>query len=101
MGAYVQPLIAEAYQQQGDTAGAIAAYEAALAAPSHRLNTIAILRQLADFYLSQGDYAAAIVQYDAIHDLAETEITRGEDDLFGRSGLNFRPAIRMPLMIAT
>jgi soluble lytic murein transglycosylase len=78
MAAYVQPLIAEARKQQGDTAGAIAALEAALAAPSHRLSTIAIHRQLADSYLAGGEYAAAVAQYDAIHDLARTEITRGE-----------------------
>lgn len=78
MAAYVQPLIAGAKQAQGDNARAIAAYEAALAAPSHRLSTIAIHRELAALYLAQGDYAAAIDQYDAIHDLARTEITRGE-----------------------
>ncbi len=78
MAAYVQPLIAQAYQQLGDGPGVIGALEAALAAPSHRLSTIALHRQLAEQYLAQSNYPAAIAQYDAIHDLARTEITKGE-----------------------
>lgn len=78
MAAYVQPSIAAAYKQMGDTAGAIGAYQAALAAPSHRLSTIAIHRQLAELLLTQGDFTGAIAQYDAIHGLARTEITKGE-----------------------
>ena len=78
MAGYVQPMIAEAYQQLGDTAGSVAAYEAALAATSHRLNTIGIHLKLAELYLTQSNYGAAIAQYDAVHDLARTEITKGE-----------------------
>ncbi|MCA9972452.1 MAG: transglycosylase SLT domain-containing protein [Anaerolineales bacterium] len=78
MATYVKPFIAEAHFALGDRAAGIAAYEAALAGSGYRLAQISLRRQLADFYLSDGDYAAAIAQYDAIHDLAQTEATRGE-----------------------
>ncbi|MCB9422936.1 MAG: transglycosylase SLT domain-containing protein [Ardenticatenaceae bacterium] len=78
MAAYVQPRIAAAYLALGDTAQAIAAYEAALTGPAHRLTIINIHQQLADLYLADENYAAAIDHYNAIHDLAETEFTRGQ-----------------------
>ncbi len=78
MAAYVRPRIAAAYLALDDTTQAIAAYEAALNGPAHRLTLINIHQQLADLYLANEDYAAAISHYDAIHDLAQTEFTRGQ-----------------------
>lgn len=78
MAAYVQPRRATAYLALGDTAQAIAAYEAAFKGPAHRLTIINIHQQLADLYLANEEYAAAIGHYNAIHDLAETEFTRGQ-----------------------
>ncbi len=84
MAAYVQPRIAADYLALGEreTANgqelAVAAYEAALDAPAHRLTHIAIRQTLADLYLAGESYAAAAAQYDAIHDLAITENTRGQ-----------------------
>src|SRR5690606_30612320 len=37
-----------------------------------------IRQQLAELYVEAGNVAAAIEQYDAIHDLAQTENTRGQ-----------------------
>ncbi len=78
MAAYVQPRIAACYLEIGESAAAIAALEAALERGAHRLTEIETRQKLADHYLGTGDYAAAIAQYDAIHDLAETENTRGQ-----------------------
>lgn len=76
--AYVQPRIAACREATGDVAGAIAAYEAAAVAPAHRLQEVETRLKLAALLLAQEDYAAAIVQYDGVHDLAQTETTRGE-----------------------
>ncbi|RMH00241.1 MAG: hypothetical protein D6706_04355 [Chloroflexi bacterium] len=78
MAAYVNPRLAELYLALGEVDSALAALEAALAAPAHRLTHIAIRRQLAQFYLDSGNYAAAISQYDAIREMAVTENTQGE-----------------------
>jgi soluble lytic murein transglycosylase len=78
MAAYVQSRIAANYMALDDTGQAIAAYEAALTGPAHRLTIINIHQQLADLYLADENYAAAITHYNAIHDLAETEFTRGQ-----------------------
>lgn len=78
MGAYVYPLMAEAYTAMGDTVNAQAAREAAVAAPAHRLTEIANRRVLAQHYLDAQNYAAAITHYDAIRNLAVTEFTQGE-----------------------
>ncbi|HSM58795.1 MAG TPA: transglycosylase SLT domain-containing protein [Candidatus Sulfomarinibacteraceae bacterium] len=78
LAAYVEPRIADCYSALGDTASAVAALEAAAAAPAHRLTAVETRQKLADAYLEAGNYAAAVVQYDAIHDLAETENTRGQ-----------------------
>ncbi|MEJ2750197.1 MAG: tetratricopeptide repeat protein, partial [Anaerolineae bacterium] len=75
MAAYVQPQIAAAYLSLDDTAQAVAAYEAALAGPAHRLTIIDIHQKLADLYLAGEDYTAAVTHYNAIHDLAQTEFT--------------------------
>ncbi len=77
---YVQPLLAEMYlaQEPPDTAAAIAAYELALTAPSHRLHEVAIRQELAQLYMDGGQYAAAQAQYDAIYGLAFTDATRGQ-----------------------
>lgn len=76
--AYAYSLIAQAHNGLGDPAAAAAAYEAALTGQAQRLKQVDIRRRLADLYLAAGDYAAAIKQYDAIHDLAVTEVTRGQ-----------------------
>ena len=78
MAAYVQPLIADAYEAQGDSAGAIAALEGGLDAPANRFKAVANRARLAALHLTQGDYTAAIAQYDAIHDIARTEATKGQ-----------------------
>ena len=78
MAAYVQPRIAGCRLQTGETEAAVTAYEAALEAGAHRLTEIEIRQELADHYLEAGDFGAAVAQYDAIHDLAETENTRGQ-----------------------
>ena len=78
MAAYVQPRIAAAHLALDDTEQAITAYEAALIGPAHRLTIINIHQQLADLYLADDNYAAAITHYNAIHDLAQTEFTRGQ-----------------------
>ncbi len=74
MAAYVQPRLAQ--MLEGDAA--VAAYEAALKGPAHRLARVQIHLQLAQFYLDAGNYQGAVSQYDAVHDLAQTERTRGE-----------------------
>ncbi len=78
LAAYIHPLIAQCRLAQGDTQGAIAAYEAAAAAPAHRLTTVETRQELAALYAQEGNVTAAIEQYDAIHDLAQTELTRGQ-----------------------
>ena len=78
MAAYVQPLIAEAYLALGDSESALKAYEAALTGPSYRLKEVKTRLIIAGNYLGAGEYDKAIVQYDAVHDLAETEATRGQ-----------------------
>jgi soluble lytic murein transglycosylase len=78
MAAYVQPLIARCALEEGNTAEAVAAYEAALQAEAHRLTEIENREVLADYYLNAGEYLKAVAQYDAIHDLAVTENTRGQ-----------------------
>jgi soluble lytic murein transglycosylase len=78
LAAYIHPLIAQCRLGQGDTQGAITAYEEAAAAPAHRLTEVEIRQELADLYAQEGNLTAAIEQYDAIHDLAQTENTRGQ-----------------------
>ncbi len=78
MAAYVQPLIADAYEALGDSAGVIAALEGSLDAPAQRFKAVANRARLAALHLTQGDYTAAIAQYDAIHDIARTEATKGQ-----------------------
>lgn len=78
MAAYVQPLVARCALQEGDAAAAVAAYEAALAAPADRLTEIENREVLAEVYLGESRFAEAVAQYDAIHDLAVTENTRGQ-----------------------
>lgn len=78
LGAYVYPLMAEAYGALGEGANAQAALETAVTTPAHRLTEIGNRRRLAQAYMEAGDYPAAVAQYDAIRDLAQTELTRGE-----------------------
>ncbi len=78
MAAYVQPLIADAYEALGDTAAARAALEGALDAPAQRFQAVGNHSRLAASYLAAGEYDAAIAQYDAIHDIARTEATKGQ-----------------------
>ena len=74
MAAYVQPLIADAHEAQGDTAAARAALEGALDGSAQRFQAVGNHSRLAALYLAAGEYAAAIAQYDAIHDIARTEM---------------------------
>ena len=78
MAAYVNPLLATAYLALGERDSAIAAYEAALSSPAHRLTLIENRQKLAEFYLADENYSAAIAQYDAIRELAVTENTQGQ-----------------------
>jgi len=78
LGGYVYPLIAQAHSASGGTGAAIMAYESALGSPAHRLKEINTRRLLADAYLADGQTAQAVAQFDTIHDLAETEATRGQ-----------------------
>lgn len=77
MAAYVYPRMAESHLALDDRAAAVAAYEAALEGPAYRLKEVALRQTLAEYYLADANYSAAIAQYDAIHDLAQTENTRG------------------------
>lgn len=78
LGAYIYPLIGQAQMALGETQEAIASYEAALEAPAYRLKEVANRRLLADAHLAAGDTAQAVAEYDRIHDMAETEATRGQ-----------------------
>jgi len=78
MAAYVAPLIANNFLALGDRPAAVAAYGTAVTAPAHRLTEVANRLKLAEFYLADANYAAAIEQYDAVHDLAQTEATKGQ-----------------------
>jgi soluble lytic murein transglycosylase len=78
LAAYIQPMIARCALAEGDEAGAIAAFAAALEADAHRLTEIENRQVLAGYYLDAGETAAAVAQYDAIHNLAVTENTRGQ-----------------------
>jgi soluble lytic murein transglycosylase len=78
MAAYVQPLIAEVHLALGDSEAALQAYEAALEGPSNRFKEVGTRLIIAGYYLDAAEYAQAIAQYDAIHDLAQTEVTRGQ-----------------------
>ena len=78
MAAYVQPLIADAYGALGDTAGVLAAMEAAIDGQAQRFVAVANRGRLASLYLERSDHAAAVAQYDAIHDIARTEATKGQ-----------------------
>ncbi|MGQ0602437.1 MAG: tetratricopeptide repeat protein, partial [Anaerolineales bacterium] len=62
---YTQERIAQALMFADDTAGAVEAYAAAIAAP--RVGDVNALRtQLAQLYLAQNDLPSALAQYDAI-----------------------------------
>lgn len=81
MAAYVQPLIADAYEASGDAAAGdrvIAALEAAADAPAQRFRAVANRMRLAALYIEREDYPAAVIQYDAIRDIARTEATKGQ-----------------------
>lgn len=78
MGAYVYPLIADAYLAAGDPASAQIANETAVNSLAHRLTEISNRRGLAQTYLETGNIPAAIAQYDAIRNTAVTEFTQGE-----------------------
>ncbi|MEW5989641.1 MAG: transglycosylase SLT domain-containing protein, partial [Chloroflexota bacterium] len=78
MAAYVQPQIAICYLSLGDQAAAVAAYEAAVRGPAHRLTLIELRLRLAELYVAAGQYAQAIAQYETIHEQAVTENTRGQ-----------------------
>lgn len=78
MAAYVQPLIANAYEALGDTKGVITALEGAVTGPAQRFKAVANRMRLAELYLARQEYANAIAQYDAVHDIARTEATKGQ-----------------------
>ncbi len=78
MAAYVEPMLAEIYRANGEVSSVVAAYEAALEAPSQRLQEIANRQALAQLYLENGRLQEAIAQYDAIRNLARTEFTQGQ-----------------------
>ncbi|MFN2134588.1 MAG: transglycosylase SLT domain-containing protein, partial [Candidatus Promineifilaceae bacterium] len=75
---YVYPLIAEAYRSLGDAQGEREALAAAVEGQALRLKEVQTRIALAASYLAAGDFAAAIEQYDAVHELSETEATRGQ-----------------------
>lgn len=76
--AYVYPRVATCHQELGDVTAAIAAFEAAVNAPAHRLVEVENRLKLAELTLAAGNTSEAIVQYDAVRDLAQTENTKGE-----------------------
>ncbi|WP_420631830.1 tetratricopeptide repeat protein [Candidatus Leptofilum sp.] len=78
MAAYVEPLLAEIFAANGETASVVAAYEAAVAAPAQRLKEVANRQRLAQLYVENGRFSEAIRQYNAIRDLARTEFTKGQ-----------------------
>lgn len=78
MAAYVEPLIANAYEALGDTEGVITALEGAVTGPAQRFKAVANRMRLAELYLARQEYANAIAQYDAVHDIARTEATKGQ-----------------------
>jgi soluble lytic murein transglycosylase len=78
MAAYVQPLIADAYETLGDTEQVIAALEGATSEPAQRFKAVANYMRLAAIYLAREEYARAIAQYDAVHEIARTEATKGQ-----------------------
>lgn len=78
MAAYIQPMIADAYEALGDTEGVIAALEAAAGGSAQRFKAVANRMRLASLYLARQDYAGAIAQYDAVHEIARTEATKGQ-----------------------
>lgn len=78
MAAYVQPRIAACRLLLADRAGALTAYEAAAAAPAHRLTRVALHQTLAAAYMEDSNYAQAIAHYDAIAEIAVTEYTLGQ-----------------------
>ncbi len=78
MVAYVQPRLATCHLALADREAALTAYEAAAAAPSHRLTQVALHQTLAALYMEDGSYAQAITHYDAVGGLAVTEYTLGQ-----------------------
>lgn len=64
--------IGAAQRSAGDTAGAAAAYRAALAVSPDWTNTVAIRRILADLALEAGKAQEAVAQYDALRGAATT-----------------------------
>ncbi len=76
--AYVQPRTAACHLLAGDRPASLVAYEAAVAAPAHPQHEISLRQVLAARYLEDGNLAAAVGQYDAIHALAESELTRAQ-----------------------
>jgi soluble lytic murein transglycosylase len=78
LGAYLYPLIADAYEAMGDGVKAQMARQTAVTIPAHRLTEISNRQILAQRYLNAQNYPAAITQYDAIRDLAVTEFTKGQ-----------------------
>lgn len=78
MAAYIQPLIADAYETLGDNEQVIAALEDATSGPAQRFKAVANYMRLAALYLAREEYANAIAQYDAVHEIARTEATKGQ-----------------------
>ncbi|MCP5094772.1 MAG: transglycosylase SLT domain-containing protein [Chloroflexi bacterium] len=78
MGAYVHPRIAAMQMALNQRDEAIISYQMSLNSPSHRLIEVENRQVLIDFYQVDGNVEAAIAQYDAIHDVAQTEFTRGQ-----------------------
>jgi soluble lytic murein transglycosylase len=77
---YIQELRGDALQAAGDYAGAIAAYQAAIAAP--RLNPeLGLELKLASAYELAGDLPTAIVAYQDIYNRTSNDFTKAHMDL--------------------
>ncbi len=77
MAAYAYPRMAEIYLALGEQDAALAAYEAAAEGTAHRIVEVNIRQQLANYALADGNIEGAVAQYDAIHDVAQTDATKG------------------------
>lgn len=78
LAAYVKTRIGECHLTMGDSQGAIAAYEAAVAAEAHPDVKVANRYRLASLYQEAGDFDSAVGQYEAVLASAEDEGVLGQ-----------------------
>jgi soluble lytic murein transglycosylase len=78
LAAYVGPRQATCQLALGDRPAALAAYQMALAAPAHPLQTIGLHQVLAAWALEDGAFDTALFHYERVFALADSPLTKAQ-----------------------